>query len=372
MSVEGAARNEVCLLRDTGEFLDEVSRQLDRARRRAYVECFIVRSDRLGRRLLDTLAEAAVRGADARLLYDPGGSYQTPPGFWDEYRRRGVSIRAYGQAAFLGLLRPGVHNHARVVLADGVAFTGGHAWGDQWLPKSEGGAGWRDLNCKVVGPLVDEWATLFEQRWSASSSSRIARLDTEERYAKVRLICDGPGRRRGILEAYLNAFEQARRRIWLGNAYFFPTLRFKHALYRAAERDVDVRIIVPKNSDLPAIARAARSACAGWLQNGLSVYAYERGMFHAKYGLVDDDWCTIGSYNAVGSAATLTVETNLVVRDVALVEAVGRRFEDDLRFSQPIEQEALESRTAFTRAVDYAAWVALTAVNRVTGAADNH
>jgi cardiolipin synthase A/B len=361
--------NEVALIADMGQFLDAVFGDIARARRRVFVESYIIAPGELAEALLTRLEEAARRGLEVKLLCDPSGSNGLEAARQTALRAAGVGVRFYGRAAFLGTLRPGFRDHARLVLADDVAYTGGHAWDDRWLPASRGGGDWHDLNCRLVGPLVAEWASLFALRWGEAQQGWPASFDSGERYPYTRLTSDGPGWRRTIADLQVEAFSRARQRIWLANAYFFPTHRFARALYRASARGVDVRLLVPASSDLTIIRRAARAQYGAWLRHGFRIYEYQGAMMHAKGGLVDDDWITLGSFNALATSLRLTVETNLTSRDPTVARDFDRCFRQRLEASRAVTRASFKRRGPLTAILDGAAWALLSAGNRILHAA---
>lgn len=362
----GVDVNHVHLLAEMGPFIDRVFRDIQQARQRVFVECFIIAPDRLGEGLLTRLESAAQRGVEVRLLYDPSGSSHLTFERLDRLRAHGVAVRAYGIGAWMGVFRPGIRDHARLVLVDGTAYTGGHAWDDRWLPAARGGQGWSDLNCSLMGPLAaQDWANLFDCRWREAYKLWPATLDTAGKYPDARLLSDGPGWRRSIAEAYIDAFARATRRISIGNAYFFPTRKFKRALFQAARRGVEVKVIVPGFSDLMVIRRAARAEYRSWLRRGIQIFEYQGAMLHSKYGLVDEQWATVGSFNVIGSSLRLTVETNLAVRDATFIRAVAAQFDADLQRSCQIDAKTLDQRPVTSRVLDALAQGLLLALNRV-------
>ena len=163
------ATSRMAVVGDMGRFSDEVAVQ-SRARR-ASRRCGVLhlRADQLGRSLAEALAAAASRGVPCRLLYDPLGSRKTPRSYFNALAARGVGVRQFGWvgALVVGKLtgKPAARDHARVVVVDDVGYTGGHAWGAEWLPSARGGEGWHDVCCAVEGPIVEDFATLFEQHW---------------------------------------------------------------------------------------------------------------------------------------------------------------------------------------------------------------
>jgi cardiolipin synthase len=352
MDRTAASRHEVHVYPEMAPFLDDVLRDIDKARRRIFVENYIVKADRMGEALLRRLEAAVGRGVEARLLCDASGSHSLTGTRVARLCGRGVAVRRFGMMPMLGFFRPGFRNHARLVLIDDVAYTGGHAWARQWLPRDRGGGGWSDVNCRVRGPICDLWGSLYLRRWDESRRICPGSLDTGQVYPEVRLVSDGPGLPHRVAEVYMEAFRQARRRIWIGNAYFFPTQRFLSELFEARARGIDVQIVVPGTSDLALVARAARASYRTWVDHGLAIYQLDGTMMHAKYALVDHDWVTIGSFNALGAAMAYAVETNLFVRDAGAAASVAQHFRRQVARSVRVTAERLQSRRLRTRLLD--------------------
>jgi cardiolipin synthase len=331
----------VRVIGDMGEFADEVLARIARARVRVDVECFIVRDDRLGQALAAALVEAAGRGVACRLLYDPLGCRKTRRRYFRALAARGVAVRKFGWvgALLVGKLlgRPAARDHARVIVVDDVAFTGGHAWGDEWLPAARGGHGWHDVCCAVEGPIVEDFAELFEQHWQQSiARSPIADYVGTPRQRR-RLVSDAPVKESIVLGRYLEAIAAACRRVWIANAYFYPPPVLLEALQAAAARGVEVKIIVPGVSDVPFLRAAARARYRQWTADGLELWEYQRVVMHAKYALVDDAWCLIGTFNANVASVAFAIEVALVSLDPGDVAAAAGQMVKDFAASRRID-----------------------------------
>jgi cardiolipin synthase A/B len=343
------------LLGTTAELLDAFMEDAARARRRIWVECFIVRADRLGTLLADTLADAARRGLDAQLLYDPMGCRATPAAFFTDLAARGVKVVAYGRNVhhYVGRVLPRARNHSRLYLLDDAGYTGGHAWGDEWLPADRGGIGWHDVCCRIEGPVVEEMAQLFERRClEAVGTPTMIDYDTEDRYPDVRLISDAPAFTSVLYHAYLEAFSRARQRIWLANAYYFPPRDLIATLATAARRGIDVRLVLSGKSDIPLIRRAARAEYRDWLDAGIGIWEYETTVMHAKYALVDQTWSSVGTFNANAASLSVAIETALISCDLGFTASVVRQFETDLAASVRMQEAELARLPWRDRALD--------------------
>lgn len=335
------------VIADMGVFADRVLAEIGRARRRVEVECFIVRADRLGGELARALAAAAARGVRCRLLYDPLGCRTTPRSYFADLAERGVEVRRFGWvgALLVGRLlgRPAARNHARVMVVDDAAYTGGHAWGDEWLPAARGGQGWHDVCCGVEGAIVEDFATVFERHWNESNAARPIADYLGEPRDGLRLVSDAPVKESLVLGRYVEAIAAARRRVWIANAYFFPPPPLREALVEARARGVDVKIVLPGISDLPIIQYAAEAHYRRWMAAGLELWEYQHVVMHSKYALVDDAWCLIGTFNANVASVAFAIEVALVSHRPSDGAAVAAQMERDLAASRPVDATRLRA-----------------------------
>jgi cardiolipin synthase len=335
--------HELALL-NMPRLLEAAFADVDRARRRVLVETYIIRDDRMGRLLRDHLVAAARRGVTVRLLYDAHGSIEAHPGIFRDLRDGGVEVRVYRPLApLVGHLSLGVRNHSRMFIADAAAYTGGYAWADEWLPRALGGGGWHDLACRVVGPVVEDFAALFDRRWVEREGAPSV-FDTGGAHPDVRLVSCGPSSDPLVLRCLLEAIEGARERVWMENAYFFPSSPLLARLVDAAARGVDVRVVLPADSDLRIIARAARAEYRDWLQAGLGIWEYLPTVSHGKAMLVDDRWSAIGTLNANPTSGRFSIELALLVQTRRFAEVLAAQLEGDMAQSRQVTEEDLHTR----------------------------
>lgn len=335
------AANQLTLVSGTSQILDAMMRDLTHAHRRVWIESYIVRDDHLGSLLARELGAARLRRADVRLLFDALGSKRTSSRFIDTIRESGVLAEPYRPLRpFLVDLFP--RDHARIVLLDDVAYVGGSAWGDEWLPKCDGGEGWHDVCVRLEGPCIADLERIFQQRWLHRATSDAAPPESAiEQHADTTIVADLAQGARRIYEAHVEAVRRAKTRIWLENAYFFPPTRLLTELIAAATRGVDVRVVVPGKTDRRWLHRAGRGEYARWLSGGLSIFEYRGTMMHAKIGVVDDSWCTVGTFNINPVSMSCTNELNVFVRSPRFVSTVAAQILHDAEQSEPVTLSGL-------------------------------
>jgi cardiolipin synthase len=365
------SEHELTLYADPAPLFADLERTIPAATRRLWLETYIYRDDALGRPFAQLLLGAAQRGADVRLLYDPQGSRGARRSFFEGLASGGVSVRAYRPwraAPKRWTYRP--RDHGRILIVDDAAYTGGINWGKEWLPRSKGGEEWHDVSIGMVGPVVADAAAVFCRRWSeAHEQDAIADYISEAR-ADVRLLADSPAPHVMILNALCAAVARAKRRVWIENSYCVPPPALLSALRHAVVRGVDVQLLLPGVTDLPLVQTIARGEYPRWIASGLGVREYAPRVLHSKFALVDDDWSTLGTFNAMTPGVMWSNETNVIVCDPGFVGALARVFSEDSARSSAVTPawlaglawyERLRNRAAASlyRGVERAAlWIA--------------
>jgi cardiolipin synthase len=137
--------------------------------------------------------------------------------------------------------------------------------------------------------------------------------------------------------------------VLIQSAYFIPNRSWRRALVGAAGRGCDVRVMVPRHSDVPGIRWASQYTWTRLLRGGVRILEFLPTMLHAKTVLVDDEWAAIGSYNLDQRSLSYNLEVALAIVDRAVCAALRERFEADARESQEIDRDLWEKRGAFQR-----------------------
>ena len=242
------------------------------ARTEILLETYIWASDANGRRFVDAVCIKAQEGVRVRCVIDGAGSFGFSGDDVSRMRSAGVLLSVFHP---VGPWRRRwgwqVRDHRKLLVVDGrVGFAGGMNIGDDYAPIDWGGRGWNDVQVQVEGPAVRELQRLFDASWRYSTPW------TFERQQEGRTsIADSPaihgsttrvqpiavGRwlgRRTIQRQLTHAIANAGERIWIEAAYFVPNRTLRSYLRRAARRGVDVRVIAPRDSDVPFLGDASR------------------------------------------------------------------------------------------------------------------
>ena len=347
-------RGNACqLLRDGVEAYPAMLAAIRGARRSIHLETYMFITDAVGEVFGEALAEAAERGVHVKVLYDALGSWTSRRGFFEALRARGVDIRPFKPFSSLGrglrhLLR---RDHRKILVVDGeVAFIGGVNISAHWAPEGQGRA-WRDDVLRVEGPAVYElerrfvatWRMAFQDRFRSWREARRRRRQAAlQKRGEVSLAVLSS--RRSIHRAYLHAISRARRSVLVAAAYFIPDRKLVAALREAAQRGVEVSLLLNARSDHPWLVHATRAFYEKLLTAGVRIFEWERCVLHAKTAVVDGVWGTIGSFNLERLSLLFNHEVNAVFADPRLGRLLEESFRADCQSCREVDLERFRRR----------------------------
>ena len=129
---------------------------------------------------------------------------------------------------------------------------------------------------------------------------------------------------------FLLALASARHSIHITNPYFVPDEKMISTLAAAAQRGVQVVLVIPGAIDHNLVRQASRSEFGRLLKNGVQIYEYRPALLHAKTMVVDGIWATVGSTNLDHRSFALNEEVNVAIYDADTAQRLERIFAQDL------------------------------------------
>lgn len=322
--------NQIDLLETGAAFFPALEAAIAAARCEIHLETYIFATDTIGRRIVAALVAAAGRQVAVRVLVDGFGARGFSAGLGRQLLAAGVELEVYRpELAQLRLRRHRLRRlHRKLAVIDGrIAFVGGiNIVDDADTP----GLGPRfDYAVRVVGPLVARIHASVHHLWRLVGWARLQRRPalipptpcaTTHAAGPMRaalVIRDNLRHRRDIEHAYLAAIRRAQNEVIIASAYFLPGRRFRRALLDAAARGVRVTILLQGQVEYALLHYATQALYGRLLAGGMRIHEYQAGFLHAKVGVVDGQWATVGSSNIDPFSLLLAREANIVVRDAS-------------------------------------------------------
>ena len=366
-----APGNEIELLRSGAAFFPALVASVDAAEREVWLETYIFADDPAGRAVAEALVRAAKRGVTVRVLVDGWGA--------KHYLTRRLERQLVAGGVNLLKHRPEVQPwhfrshrlrrlHRKLCHVDRrVAFVGGiNLIDDMNTP------GHRpprvDFAVRVRGPLVPSIVWAMQRLWALNElvqfrSSEVPlfpdmlaaeRAGTQTAKFTIR---DNLRHRRDIERAYLAGIRVAKREILIANAYFFPGIRFRHALLDAARRGVAVTLLLQAKVEYPLLHLASRALYGQFVGAGIAIQEYHRSFLHAKVAVIDDRWATVGSSNIDPYSLLMAREANVFVRDANFADALRAELVAMIGDgARPVDPERWLGRSLLSKAMNWIAY----------------
>ncbi len=358
--------NRVTLLIDGPATYAAMFEAVRSARDHIHMETYVMEDDETGRKFAVLLLRKQSEGVAVDLVYDSVGSFHTPASFFQRLRDGGIRVVDFNPVNPLKARRRwGLthRDHRKILIVDGrMAITGGVNISEVYREGSSGGGSsgsgtipWRDTDVRIEGPAVAELQKLFLDTWQRQKGPALPRENPYPELKEagndlVQVIGNTPGKmNRLTFIMYVSAFVFAEKTIHLTNSYFIPDRQTLSALTDAARRGVDVKIIVPKMTDIPTSLYASRYYYSDLLEAGVKLYQRRDSVLHAKTGVIDGVWSTVGSTNMDFWSFLNNDEVNAIVLSRTFAVEMEKMFARDLGKSDPIRLEEWNKRPLFPR-----------------------
>lgn len=366
--------NDVLLLEDGPATFKAMFDAIHNAKDHINMETYILDDDEVGRRFADALIAKQAQGVQVNLIYDSVGTLYTPREFFRRLADNGVQILEFNPINPLKAKKGWEVNqrdHRKLLIVDGeTAFLGGinissvyssSSFRQRPKPPKSDDLPWRDTHFQVQGPVVAELQKLFIETWKKQHGAPLAPRNyfpplSNRGREVVRAIGSSPDYGYSLIHTtLLSAIGSAETSIYLTNAYFVPDPQLLAALKQAVRRGVDVKIILPSNTDSGLVFHAGRSYYDELLSSGVKIYERHAALLHAKTALIDGVWSTIGSTNLDWRSFLHNDELNAVVLGPKFGKQMLAMFEKDLASSRLVTLEQWRNRSLTLRLKEMAA-----------------
>ena len=361
--------NTIDIFTDGAAKMDALAADLERARSSIHIQYYIFEDDSTGRRIGDILMRKAAQGVKVRLIYDYIGSFSLSNRYLQTLRKAGVEVYPFFELSFRNLAnRINWRNHRKIVVVDNiVAYIGGMNIADRYTGNNYSRQ-WRDTHLRMQGNIVTALQGSFLTDWSYTAG-HTPEPDSDDMPSMVppslpgsitgagaQLLTAGPNRRwPNIALAYTKAIGDARKRVFIQTPYFLPSESLLSVLQSVALSHVDVRIMIPEQTDSHVLSYASASYIDACLKANIKVYMYTAGMLHSKTIIIDDDIASVGSSNFDFRSFDYNFEANVFIYSKEFNNTLAAIFEKDLISCRrihatqwrhrPLHQKALESVT---------------------------
>jgi cardiolipin synthase A/B len=361
IGVPATEGNRIDVLRNGDEIFPSMLEAIENAESTIDLLTFVYWEGSIGREFATRLVDRARSGVRVRVLLDAWGSKPIERALVTTMQRAGVHVRWFRP---LRRLRPHEVNHRThrkvMVVDESIGYTGGVGIADEWLGDARSSSEWRDTHFRILGPAVDGLRAAFLDNWAETDpelfDEKIDQFPEQPKAGTAIAQCVRGAAEIGhsdVLTLFRALCQIAERRLRITTAYFVPDDEIIRRLCRAADRGVEVELLVPgPHADKRFVQVAGEAAYETLLQSGIAIWSYQTSMLHAKIITVDGVLADIGSANLNARSTNLDEEINLVAIDRDLVTKLDQQFEEDLAASIRLQPGRWEQRSAFQRTAE--------------------
>ncbi len=337
-SQEITANNNVRLLLDGHETFSAIKNALKNAKNFINLEYFLISDDNTGNAIRNILAERSRAGVRVRVIFDAAGSWALGRKFVDELRNAGAEIRRFMPLTLRNIFAGIIHrDHRKLITIDGkTGLLGGFNIGDVYLTQ------WRDTHLLLEGEAVNVLDGIFSEMWRRAGGNGFARESAARERLEladfgkageilVKVLASGTGKDfRAIADEYIRVIANSRNRVWITTPYLVPDREFLEAVYSAAARGVDVRIIIPSESNHMLASWASQSYIDALIRHGVRVFVYRDRFIHAKTLVADSEVASVGTANIDALSFGINYEVQAFVYSEDIVRELENVFLADL------------------------------------------
>lgn len=309
------------------------------------------------------LAERAAAGVQVKVVLDAFGSMRIDHSILATLHDAGIHTVWFRPIRWHQVRKMNNRLHRRILVIDGrTALVGGVGIAAEWEGDCERPESWRETHLRIEGPAVRDLLGAFAESWAEATGEiltgrHLPVLTKSQPGVSAMITRSSSAKGSTALEQLFQlAISSARHRLWITTAYFAPSFGFVDQLCAAAQRGVDVRLLVNgRPIDKEVVRKASQHSYEKLLSCGVRIFEYEKARLHAKVIVADERWANVGSANFDVRSLALEDEVTVSVRDEKIATQLADQFLKDTAQSNEITLATWRKRPLTNRLGEQAA-----------------
>ena len=331
--------------------------ELRKAEKFIFMEYFIIDEGYMWGSILRVLEEKAKAGVDVRVMYDGMCEIALlPSNYCELLEQHGIKAKAFAPIRPIVSSHYNYRDHRKILVIDGkVAFNGGINLGDEYINRTHPFGHWKDTAVMLKGDAARSFTLMFLQMWNITEEhAAFEPWIKETGYAPERpsgfvipfgdcpLDEDKVGR-----TVYMDILNRATDYVHIMTPYLILDDELKTALIYAAQRGVDVRLILPGIPDKKPAFALAKSHYKQLVGAGVKIYEYTPGFVHAKVFISDDVKAVVGTINLDYRSLYHHFECGTYLYKVDCVSDIERDFQETMAKCRQVTPDTIKNETLY-------------------------
>ncbi len=338
---------------DGSTLYDSIFADIETAKETIYAEYYIIENDKISTRFLDALVKKAKEGVNVKIVADAVGSWRVTKKTKQYLANAGIEFHEFLPVSLpLFGKKINYRNHRKLLIIDNeTGYIGGMNVADRYIEGKPSFGKWRDTHIRVVGDGVQGLSKVFRKdyhfvsRQLSSTNTKPSPKADGLTPCKMQTVFSGPDMEyRAIMQTYLRIIMQSKRYVYIETPYFMPNEAVRSALVTAAKSGVEIKIIIPLESDERFVLMSTYSYVKGLASAGIQFYFYKAGFIHSKLIVSDDKIVSIGSANMDFRSLEHNFETNAILYGDETAALFRGIYERDLVDSEAFDMGRWKSR----------------------------
>jgi len=348
-----------------GEYkFEAMLRELEKAEKYIFMEYFIIEEGYMWGSILDILLRKAKEGVEVRVMYDGMCEISTlPAGYWKLLEKEGIHAKAFSTIKPVVSSHYNYRDHRKILVIDGkVAFNGGVNLADEYINRKERFGHWKDTAVMIRGEAAKSFALMFLQMWNVGNKTPdyttwldMAEPEPADVEGYVLPYCDCPLDDYKVGEAvYMDILNRATGYVHIMTPYLILDGELQTALQFAAERGVDVKLILPGIPDKKLAYSLAKSHYKALYNAGVKLYEYTPGFVHAKVCVCDDIKAVVGTINLDYRSLYHHFECATFMYKTDCIKDIEKDFNETLSKCRTVTAETIKNEKLSMKLLGYA------------------
>lgn len=344
-----------------------VLEELEKAENFIFMEYFIIAEGYMWGKILEILRRKVQQGVEVRVMYDGMCEMST---LTHDYPKRmaeiGIKCKAFAPIAPFLSTHYNYRDHRKILVIDGkTAYTGGINFADEYINKKARFGHWKDTAVMIKGSAVQSFTLMFLQMWNIDEKEPVwdkwlkipesvfynnnnnnNNINTSDGCLMPYADCPLDGYKVGE-HVYMDILNRATKYVHIMTPYLILDGELETAIKFAAERGIDVRIILPGIPDKKTAYALAKTHYKELIKSGVKLYEYTPGFVHAKVFVCDDEKAVVGTINLDYRSLYHHFECALYMYKTSCIPSIEADFQQTLSYCRQVTPETIKNEKLY-------------------------
>lgn len=336
--------------------------ELQKAEKFIFLEYFIIDEGYMWGKILSILEEKVKQGVDVRVMYDGMCEISTLSFDYPErVEKLGIKCKAFSPIRPFLSTHYNYRDHRKILVIDGkVAFNGGINLADEYINRIERFGHWKDTAVMLKGEAVQSFTLMFLQMWNITEKTpewdKFLKYDYLIKYGSEESETDGfvmpysdcPLDDYKVGEnVYMDILNRANDYVHIMTPYLILDGELESSLKFAAQRGIDVKIILPGIPDKKMAYALAKSHYSSLIKSGVKIYEYTPGFVHAKVWSSDNVKAVVGTINLDYRSLYHHFECATYMYKTKCISDIEKDFHETLEKCREVTTETIKNEKLF-------------------------